>query len=160
MLLGVDPGRGKCGWALASEEGNLIASGIFEVSRAKEFMDAMSRGDGVKAASFALTGAESLPPGFTVKEYLVGDGTGKEIFLSLAKGLHLRVKLVPEKETTLRGRELYWEHYPPTGLRRFLPEGLRVPPRDIDDFAALAIVLEYKKTETGMTNRKVTDNGN
>ena len=143
MYLGIDPGRAKCGWALVTEEGRLAASGIFDICRAGEFMSIMARGDGAGAAIFALEGTKCLPRPFTVKEYLVGGGTGKELFLSLAKELSLRVKLVPEKGTTLKARKLYWDYKPPSGLRRLLPGGLRVPPRDIDDFAALAIVLEF-----------------
>ena len=39
MFLGIDPGRYKCGWALVFEDGSLIASGIFEISGAREFLD-------------------------------------------------------------------------------------------------------------------------
>jgi RNase H-fold protein (predicted Holliday junction resolvase) len=147
MLLGIDPGRGKCGWALAAETGVLIASGMFDAHRAEEFLGIMVDGDGARAKTFALEGAENMPPVFAVEEYLLGDGTGKESFLSLAKRLSFRVKLVSEKGTTLRGRRLYWEHNPPVGLKRFLPEGLRIPPREVDDFAALAIILEFIESQ-------------
>ena len=147
MFLGIDPGRCKCGWALVFDDGRLMASGILETSGAREFLGIMTDGDGEKAAAFALYGAKSLPSRFNVKEFLIGDGTGKDFFLSLAKELSLRVKLVPEKETTLKGRKLYWDYNPPAGFRRLIPQGLRVPPRDIDDFAALAIAREFLKSK-------------
>ena len=37
VILAIDPGRDKCGWVFASEEGKLVASGIFSADRAAEF---------------------------------------------------------------------------------------------------------------------------
>lgn len=143
VILAIDPGRDKCGWVIASPEGELLVSGIFPAGRAGDFFRAVASGNGGEIASFTLEKKESFPECFSVKECLVGNGTGKELLLSLAKSVSLGVKLVPEKGTTLLARKLYWKHHPPRGIRKLFPEGMRVPPRDVDDFAALAIVLRF-----------------
>ena len=148
VILAIDPGRDKCGWVFASEEGKLVASGIFSADRAAEFFRAVVSGKGREIASFALEKTGSFPEWFSVHECLVGNGTGKELLLSLAKSVSIGVKLVPEKGTTLLARKLYWKHHPPRGIRKLLPEGMRVPPRDVDDFAALAIVLKFIESQS------------
>jgi hypothetical protein len=50
---------------------------------------------------------------------------------------------VAEKLSTLEGRELYWQDHPPRGLQRLLPRGMRVPPRPVDDYAALVLARRY-----------------
>jgi hypothetical protein len=64
--------------------------------------------------------------------------------IDLMRAVCPHVRSVREKGTTLRARELYWRLYPPKGVQRLIPKGLRVPPRsEMDDFAAWAIVLEF-----------------
>ena len=50
------------------------------------------------------------------------------------------LQLVPEAHTSLEARERYWRLHPPRGWQRLLPEGLRQPPRSVDDLAALVIL--------------------
>jgi len=50
------------------------------------------------------------------------------------------LQLVPESYTSLEARRRYWQVYPPQGWHRCLPEGLRQPPRPVDDLAALVIL--------------------
>lgn len=148
MILGIDPGRDKCGWVFAAPGGELIVSGIFPTERAADFLRAAVSGEGRVIASFALENPGPFPESFSINECLVGNGTGKELLLSLAKSLSLGVKLIPEKGTTLLARKLYWKHHPPRGFRKLLPESMRVPPRDVDDFAALAIVLKCIESQS------------
>lgn len=51
-----------------------------------------------------------------------------------------RIHLVPEVNSTLEARSRYWQLHPRTGWRRWWPEGLQVPPRAVDDLAALVIL--------------------
>jgi len=50
------------------------------------------------------------------------------------------LQLVPESHTSLEARGRYWRLHPPRSWRRLLPEGLRQPPRPVDDLAALVIL--------------------
>ena len=143
MFLGIDPGRDKVGWALVDAEGELRLSGIFRVEDAGSFFGAFESGAPERLAPFILENPSAETTDFSSAECLMGDGTGKEYLLSLAQSASLGVKLVSERETTLLARKLYWKLHPPRGVWRFISTGLRVPPRDIDDLAAWAIVLRY-----------------
>ena len=143
MLLGIDPGRDKAGWALTDDEGTLRASGMFRVEEARAFFEALDPGSLQRLHSFVLEDISNGADVFTIDCILLGDGTGSEFFFSLAKTTSFRVKLVTEKMTTLMARELYWKAHPRRGIMRFVPTKFSAPPRDIDDFAAWAIVLNY-----------------
>lgn len=82
------------------------------------------------------------------ERYLVGAGTGAKRLLPQLQRWFPTIpwELIPERNTTLQARELYFQHYPPRGWRRLLPKGMRVPPEPYDDFAALAII--YRAAET------------
>ncbi len=53
--------------------------------------------------------------------------------------LGIPIELVDERETTLLARKRYFQAHPPRGWRRLVPRGMLLPPRPIDDFAALLI---------------------
>jgi hypothetical protein len=48
---------------------------------------------------------------------------------------------VAEQFTSQLARQRYWQMYPPRGWQRLIPEGMRLPPRPIDDIVAI-ILLE------------------
>lgn len=148
MFLGIDPGRDKSGWALVDDAGNLRLSGIFRTEHAPRFFEALSCSSFTSLEPFVLENLLNEAPDLSFAELLMGDGTGKEFLLSLAQSASLGVKLVPERETTLSARMLYWRLHPPRGLWRLISTKLRVPPRDIDDLAAWAIVLRYRETQS------------
>jgi hypothetical protein len=75
----------------------------------------------------------------------MGNGTGAREFMASVGGFPFEVEFVREKGTTLEARNLYWNLHPPAGWLRFVPRSLIVPPRDIDDLAAWAIALRYKR---------------
>jgi hypothetical protein len=79
---------------------------------------------------------------------LIGAGTGaKRLQAQLHEWFpHAVWELVAEHNTTLRARELYFQHHPPRGWRRLLPKGLRVPPEPYDDYAALALILQHAES--------------
>lgn len=79
---------------------------------------------------------------------LIGAGTGAKRLLPQLRAWfpHIAWELVAEGGTTLRARELYFQYHPPRGWRRLLPKGLRIPPEPYDDYAALAIILQYAQT--------------
>ena len=73
---------------------------------------------------------------------VLGDGTGSGAWAAaLAEAFpQLTVHLQPEQGSTLRARDRYWQLWPPRGWRRLLPSGLRLPPRPVDDLAALVLL--------------------
>lgn len=85
-----------------------------------------------------------LPPRAVI---LVGDGTGSRAVVERLERRGARPLLVDERGTTLDARGLYFRDHPPRGLLRLLPPGMRVPPRSIDDYAAVAIALRWLASE-------------
>jgi RNase H-fold protein (predicted Holliday junction resolvase) len=53
------------------------------------------------------------------------------------------MSLVDERYTTLEARDRYWQMYPPQGLRRLVPQGMRQPPRPVDDIVAILLIERY-----------------
>ena len=71
----------------------------------------------------------------------MGDCTGAEHTHDqlVQAGIDTPVTTVSEELTSRLARERYWEDNPPRGLARLIPLGLRVPPRPVDDYAAVII---------------------
>ena len=73
---------------------------------------------------------------------MIGDGTTGRDWHRALNELPVSVPLILQSEhgSTLAARRRYWELFPPRGWRRLLPEGLRIPPRPVDDVAALVLL--------------------
>jgi hypothetical protein len=76
---------------------------------------------------------------------VVGSGTGSGAVRHLLRQAcpEAVVVTVEERDSTRQARELYWQDYPPRGLQRLLPRGMRVPPRPVDDYAAVVLARRY-----------------
>jgi RNase H-fold protein (predicted Holliday junction resolvase) len=124
-VLGIDPGTRKAGFAIVnSADGAVIDRGI-------EVVDEL------------LDRAKLLVERHEVVTIALGQGTNADT-LGLALGqLGVPVRLVDERETTLRARSLYFADNPPRGWRKLIPLGMQVPPRPIDDYAAVLIARRY-----------------
>lgn len=77
---------------------------------------------------------------------VLGSGThGKEIAERISPNLptDLPMWFGEEKNTTYEARARFFRDHPPTGWRRLLPLGMQIPPRPLDDYAALLIGERY-----------------
>jgi RNase H-fold protein (predicted Holliday junction resolvase) len=123
-VLGVDPGTRKVGWAIVDEAGSASSLGIDTIeafpARAHELRNAWDFGI-----------------------IAVGTGTNSNVLERELSALGLPIVFVDERETTLRARSLYFTDHPPRGWRRLIPLGMQLPPRPIDDYAALLIARRY-----------------
>jgi RNase H-fold protein (predicted Holliday junction resolvase) len=147
MILGVDPGRDKTGWALVGKEGDLVLSGIVPSSDTEFFLEVWARPGGEWEEALAAwtrerkrfaSRSESVPE----LEYIaLGDGTGSRETARRFGRLNVKIVPVDEKGTTLEARERYWILHRPGLLQSFLPRRLRIPPRAVDDLAAWVIAL-------------------
>lgn len=141
LVLGLDPGRDKNGFAFVSLEGGLILSGIFPSSEIENFFS--------DPTPYILEGRlDSESPGAfpPVKFIAVGNGTTSRDFTEQVRLITGReIITVDEKNTTIEARSLYWKVHRPGIFQRLLPEGMRVPPRVVDDFAAWAVALRGLK---------------
>ncbi len=117
-IVGIDPGK-NVGVALVSTQGKLIRGSIINLAECADFIFP-------EDAILAL-----------------GNGTGSKSIQTILQKRNLEPILIDETNTTLEARQLYFNDHPPKGLYRLLPEGLRPPPRCLDDYAAYAIALRY-----------------
>lgn len=121
---GLDPGRHKCGLVRCNAEGDVVIAAHIEsaaacLQRLREW-----RHDGLEGV-------------------VLGDGTGSDLWPRPLQRLGLRVQVVNEHGSTLAARERYWQLQPPQGWRRLLPQGLRQPPRAIDDVVAQLLLERW-----------------
>lgn len=124
LLAAVDPGRSKCGVVLAELAGpSLLAAAILPPEET-----------GILLGRWRDQGLE---------EVLLGDGTGSADWRRRLAAAGLAVQLVEERGTTLEARRRYWDLEGSRHWRRWLPAGLRLPPRDIDDVVA-QLLLERR----------------
>ena len=136
IFCGIDPGREKFGFALASE-GRLLFAAIIPFERFDAAASYLSSGNAEILAGWHTEGAICLKNPARV---FLGNGTSHEDYERGLRDAGVSYELVDERMTTLNARELYWKLHPPSGLARLVPKSLRVPPRPIDDIAAWAII--------------------
>jgi RNase H-fold protein (predicted Holliday junction resolvase) len=73
---------------------------------------------------------------------VIGDGTGSGRWRERLAG-RLPVVWQRERGSTLAARERYWQLFPPRSWRRWLPKGLRQPPRAWDDVVAQLLLERW-----------------
>jgi RNase H-fold protein (predicted Holliday junction resolvase) len=127
-ILGVDPGTRKVGFAILDDRGETHDLGIELI------------------ADFVVR-VQALKERWSFEAIAVGMGTNARTLGSDLAGLGVPVTYVDERETTLRARSLYFADHPPRGWRRLIPLGMQMPPRPIDDYAAVLIARRYLADE-------------
>ncbi|MBN1332412.1 MAG: endonuclease [Synergistales bacterium] len=149
MILGIDPGISKTGWAFTDQKGLLLCSGIWT----GEMVTLAGLISGRRWSSLQkslLEGSLDSVPDLDILSIVIGRGTSSESFVQL---LHPQtasaVKLIDESYTTLEARRLYWKIHEPGISRKIFPFLCQLIPRDIDDLAAWAIVLRYLQERSG-----------
>ena len=145
MILGLDPGRDKVGWAFVGPEKELLLSGIFPARERELFwqsLRALSE-DRNTLSTWTLERRRPVSGVASLDAVVVGKGTcGRELVADLKKqAFGCRVLCVDERGTTLEARGLYWRLHLPSWWQRFLPRSLWVPPRPLDDLAAWCIAM-------------------
>ena len=127
VILGFDPGRQKCGLA------------VMGVDRRVYYHKVVS-------ADTTIETIQSLRTQFPISLLIMGDQTSSKIWkqkLETELIDPMRVITVDERNSSLEARDRYWQLYPPKGLNRLIPEGMRTPPRPIDDIVAILLIERY-----------------
>jgi RNase H-fold protein (predicted Holliday junction resolvase) len=126
VYLGFDPGKDKCGVAVVDRTGVAL---YHEVCSSDTLLEQLP----------------ALCTQWQVLQVVMGDRTtAKQWQKKLAQALpETPIALVDEHYSTLAARDLYWEMYPPQGFQRLMPQGMRLPPRPIDDLVAIILVRRY-----------------
>lgn len=128
LILGIDPGTRKAGFALVDEAGATVELGIESIEALVERVRGMDARRDIRAIA-------------------LGCGTHSRVVGRSLADLGVPIVLVDERETTLRARKLYFEANPPRGWRRLIPVGMQLPPRPVDDYAAVLIARRFLTDE-------------
>jgi RNase H-fold protein (predicted Holliday junction resolvase) len=132
-VLGIDPGTRKCGYALVvAPKAAPIELGIVPTERLGETLAELAGRHAIRAIA-------------------LGGGTHATAVRAVVEALALPISIVDERETTLLARKRYFQANPPRGWRRLIPSGMLLPPRPIDDYAAVLIaerLMESWQTRT------------
>ncbi|OCL25598.1 resolvase [Orenia metallireducens] len=124
MIIGIDPGKDKCGLAVVDQKLNI---------RFKEVIKTNSLIDKLKV----------LKEDYDIEEIVLGDGTKSNNIASKLEGLFKNIHIIDESHSTLEAREYYWQDNPRRGWRRLLPITMQMPPEPVDDYVAVILVLRY-----------------
>ena len=127
MILGFDPGRDKCGLAVMGNERQLLDHQVV-------------------ASQDAIAMIQQLCQQYAIETIVMGDQTTAKSWkqkISRELPRSLPIVLVDERYSSLEARERYWHMYPPKGLQRLIPQGMREPPRPIDDIVAILLIERY-----------------
>ncbi|TVQ46122.1 MAG: pre-16S rRNA-processing nuclease YqgF [Gloeocapsa sp. DLM2.Bin57] len=129
VIIGFDPGRDKCGLAVMNTEGDLLYHQVLESTE-------------------AITTVISLVEQFKADILVIGNQTTSKSWQKQLKEVLPSIPIVEvnERNSTLEARDRYWMMYPPQGLTRLLPAGMRLPPRAIDDIVAILLIERYLKS--------------
>ena len=141
FYLGIDPGRDKTGVALVEETGRILA---VQVMRTRNFSDTLLQFLYDRLQVRNTWGLRKI-----LKAVVLGNGTGSEAHKQRdEKALPgYPVYIVDEKYSTEEAKALYWQLYPPHGLRRLIPLGLQTPPEPLDGYAAVVQVHRFMEQE-------------
>ena len=129
MILGFDPGRDKCGLAVVGEDNSLHYHQVVP-------------------AEAAIATILALCEEFPIDTLVMGDQTTSKSWkkkLQQEFPASVPIVLVDERYSTLEARDRYWQMYPPQGLGRLIPQGMRSLPRPIDDIVAILLIERYIK---------------
>ena len=128
-VVAVDPGSAKCGIAVLSADGQVLHRDIVAAETIGEAVDVIAETH--KATHIAVGSGTAC--GAVMERILVfRDGSD--------------ITEVSEAHTTLQARGRYWQDNPPGCLLSLLPAGMRIPPRPIDDYAAVVIAERFLAT--------------
>ena len=125
-ILGLDPGRDKCGVAVINDRQEVIYHQVID-------------------SDHAIADLTQLSQQYHLDLIVMGDGTTSKNWQQQIESDLTTVPVVTVNETnsTLEARDRYWIMYPPKGLQRIVPQGLRVPPRPVDDIVAIILIERY-----------------
>lgn len=132
MILGFDPGRDKCGIAIMGREGQ------------PQYHEVVS-------SETAIAQIKTLCQQYFLERVVMGDRTTAKTWRAKIEPQlpkNVPIVLVDEHNSSLEARDRYWQMYPPQGLTRLIPQGMRLPPRPVDDIVAILLIERYLRGES------------
>ncbi|MBV6625257.1 MAG: pre-16S rRNA-processing nuclease YqgF [Rivularia sp. (in: Bacteria)] len=127
VILGFDPGKDKCGVA------------VMGLDRQLQYHEVVSSTEAI-----GIIG--DLYQKYPISLLVMGNQTTSKRWKQQIQeelSATVNIVLVDERYSTLEARDRYWVMYPPKGLTKLLPKGMRTPPRPIDDIVAILLIERY-----------------
>ena len=127
MILGFDPGRDKCGVAVMETNCQIHVHQVVESVK-------------------AIATIKQLCQQFPIELIVMGNQTTAKSWQQQIKSnlpSSIPIIMVDERNSSLEARDRYWQMYPPQGLTKLIPQGMRLPPRPVDDIVAIVLIERY-----------------
>jgi hypothetical protein len=83
---------------------------------------------------------------YAIARLIMGNQTTSKSWQSELEAVlpkEISIVLVDERNSSLEARDRYWQMYPPQGLKKLIPQGMRLPPVPIDDIVAILLIERY-----------------
>jgi RNase H-fold protein (predicted Holliday junction resolvase) len=127
-ILGFDPGKDKCGVAVMDGDRGLLYHQVLLTAE-------------------VISQINNLVEQYQVDRIVIGDQTtAKQWQQQLITAFPtIPITLVDERYSSLEARDRYWQMYPANFVTRLIPQGMRQPPRPIDDLVAIILIERYLK---------------
>ena len=125
-ILGFDPGKDKCGVAMMAEDRAVLYHQVLLTAE-------------------VISQIRDLCQQYSVTQIVMGDQTtAKQWQQQLTTAFPaLPIDLIDERYSSLEARDRYWQMYPANFLTKLIPQGMRQPPRPIDDLVAIILIERY-----------------
>jgi len=126
-VITIDPGKSKCGLVLA------------EISEKKVYKAIILKSELLENYVRNLTTAEDI------SQIIIGNGTTSREIKEKLYFFKKEIITFEEKNTTYRAKARYFELFPITGLKFFIPREFFILNKNLDAISALIILEDYCK---------------
>ena len=126
-VLSIDPGKYKCGLVVA------------EISEKKVYQAIIIQSEFLEEYVRNLNSEEE------VSKIIIGNGTNSKGVLKKLDFFKKELITFEEKNTTYRAKERYFELFPISGFKFFIPREVFILNKNLDAISALIILEDYYK---------------
>ena len=128
-VITIDPGKSKCGLVLA------------EISEKKVYKAIILKSELLENYVRHLIAAEDI------SQIIIGNGTTSKEIREKLYFFKKEIITFEEKNTTYRAKARYFELFPISGLKFFMPREVFILNKNLDAISALIILEDYCKTK-------------
>jgi len=126
-VISIDPGKSKCGLVIA------------EISEKKVYQAIIIRSELLEEYVRNLNSVEE------VSKIIVGNGTNSKDVVKKLEFFKKQIIPFEEKNTTFRAKARYFELFPISGFKFFIPREVFILNKNLDAVSALIILEDYYK---------------
>jgi len=133
-VITIDPGKSKCGLVIA------------EISEKKVYKAIILKSELLENYVRHLIAAEDI------SQIIIGNGTTSKEIREKLYFFKKEIITFEEKNTTYRAKARYFQLFPISGLKFFLPREVFILNKNLDAISALIILEDYCKTKFTLNN--------